>query len=345
MSRLFPDAPIYTTFYDPSQTYPAFAELNVIPSRLNRIGFFRRDPRRAFLLLPLLVMARKVRAHQVLVSSSGWAHGFRTTGHKLVYCYTPARWLYQSSVYLDGTALPIRLFAVVTRFAMTRWDRRAARSCESYVAISTAVQRRIEEAYGRESVVVPAPRRLIAESIRSAHDHVDTEGSYFLCVSRLLQYKNVMAVLDAFEHLGQRLVLVGDGPLRKEVSLRVGDNVSWLHGIDDDQLGQLYAGAEALIAVSFEDFGLTPLEAAQFGTPSIALRWGGFLDTILENVTGMFISEPTSEAIAAAVVDFDSAKFDRDTIIAHSLRFTEASFGRRLRSLLSDLDSFSEAGG
>ena len=61
----------------------------------------------------------------------------------------------------------------------------------------------------------------------------------------------------------------------------------------DAQLRWLYANCRALVAASHEDFGLTPLEAASFGKPTAALRWGGFLDTIDEGRNGIFFDEPT----------------------------------------------------
>ena len=108
MARAFPEARIHTTLYDPEGTYPEFADHDIVTSPLNRIGPVRRDHR---LGLPLLAPRRlrpfEVDADVVLVSSSGWAHGFRHTGRTLVYCYSPARWLYQTDTYLGGPAEPL----------------------------------------------------------------------------------------------------------------------------------------------------------------------------------------------------------------------------------------------
>lgn len=100
LSRMFPDAPIYTSLYDPDGTYPEFAELDIRTSHLNRVPFFRKHHRAALPLLPFAISSMKIDAELVIVSSSGWAHGMRTRGIKLAYTYAPARWLYEGDRYL-----------------------------------------------------------------------------------------------------------------------------------------------------------------------------------------------------------------------------------------------------
>ena len=107
MSKAFPNAPIYTLLYDPDGTYPEFADRDVRVSPLNRVSLFRKHHRVALPVLPFAAGAMFVDADVVVTSSSGWAHGFRTDGHKLVHCHTPAHWLYALDHYLkpDGDRL------------------------------------------------------------------------------------------------------------------------------------------------------------------------------------------------------------------------------------------------
>lgn len=130
MSRAFPEAPIYTTLYDPDGTYPEFADADIRTSALNRIALFRRDHRRALPFLPAAVDSLRIDADVVLVSSSGWAHGFPTRGRRLVYCYSPARWVYLTDTYLGrpaGTsALGVALLGL--RPMLRAWDRARART-------------------------------------------------------------------------------------------------------------------------------------------------------------------------------------------------------------------------
>src|SRR4051812_17705186 len=102
MNRAFPDAPIYTSLYDPDGTYPEFATIDVRTAPLNRVPALCRYHRGAFPVLAPTFSAMNIDADVVVCSSSGWAHGVRTAGYKIVYCHAPARWLYQTDRYLAG---------------------------------------------------------------------------------------------------------------------------------------------------------------------------------------------------------------------------------------------------
>ena len=161
LMRAFPGAPVHTTLYEPDGTYPEFADADVRTSPLNRFGALRRDHR---LALPLLAPASswtRIEADVVVASSSGWAHGFRTSGRTVVYCHNPARWLYQTVEYLGGSPWrsPFGAPVMALRPALRRWDRRAAARVDVYVANSRVVQRRIADTYGREAELLPPPAR------------------------------------------------------------------------------------------------------------------------------------------------------------------------------------------
>src|SRR5882757_4232506 len=99
MSRAFPNAPIYTLLYDPATTYPEFAERDIRVSAMNKVGPLRKHHRAGLPIWPLVAQSMSVDADIVLTSTSGWAHGFRTRGRKLAYCYSPAKWLYLTDKY------------------------------------------------------------------------------------------------------------------------------------------------------------------------------------------------------------------------------------------------------
>jgi glycosyltransferase involved in cell wall biosynthesis len=149
----------------------------------------------------------------------------------------------------------------------------------------------------------------------------------------LLPYKNVRSVVAAYaEEPGRRLIVVGRGPEEAALRQLATDNVLFLQNISDEQLAWLYRSCTALIAISFEDFGLTPLEAASFGKPSIVLRWGGFLETQIEGVTATFVDEPTPQAVREGLQAFDGQSWDADAIRAHADEFNEEVFVRNIRA-------------
>ncbi|ETA04828.1 MULTISPECIES: glycosyltransferase [Gordonia] len=338
LSKAFPDAPIYTLLYEPDQTYEEFRDKTIITSPVNRVAALRTDHRSALPVLPFAASRMRIDADIVVVSSSGWAHGFDTSGYKLVYCYSPARWLYQTDVYLGESSsavkkLAIRLLGPVLR----RWDRAAARECDRYLAISRAVRDRIEAAYGLDSTVVSAPvlPPLAPSGLADAPAGIPVRP-FHLCVSRLLAYKNVDAVIDAFRGTDDHLVVVGRGPEAERLRATKPENVTMLSDLTDAEMGWLYDNCTAVVAASYEDYGLTPLEGGMRGKPCAVLRWGGFLDTIAEGVNGVFFDAPDPVSIRAAVAEIATRDWDAEQIKAHVAHFGEETFIKEIKNLVSE---------
>jgi glycosyltransferase involved in cell wall biosynthesis len=333
--RAFPGAPLHTSLYERASTYPEFADADVRTSPLDRVAALRADHRRALPLLAPAFSAMRVDADVVVCSSSGWAHGVRSGGRKVVYCHNPARWLYQPEDYLLESSGAVKRAVAVMAPALRTWDRRAARSADRYLCNSTSVRERIRRAYGIEATVVPPPPAVVPGGPLVPVPGV--EDGALLCVSRLQPYKHVDAVVAAVERLpGHRLVVVGQGADRDRLRSLAGPRVTFVERVDDARLRWLYATSAALVAASFEDFGLTPLEAASFGRPVVALRGGGYLDTVVEGVTGMFFDRPDPDEIAAAVRRALARTWDGAAITAHAATFGEDRFVERVRAVVAE---------
>lgn len=342
LSRAFPEAKIFTTLYEPETTFPEFRDLDIVASPLNRVGPLRRDHRKALPLLAAASSGIRIDADVVIASTTGWAHGFQTTGRKIAYCHSPARYLYLSDQYLGdaGRLSPARLgLRALTPF-LKGWDQKAAASVDTYLTNSSIVQQRVEDVYGRSSELLFPPHSVDVSGPRNPMPELEEfvgGGGHLLLVSRLLPYKNVDAAIQAVAGLAnERLVIVGDGPQRAELSALLPSNARLVSGISDEHLRWLYAKSRALIAPSHEDFGLTVIEAAAWGKPSIALRAGGYLDTVREGATGRFFSEPTSGAIAEAVAASRFQVWDVAAIKSHAHRFSEQAFAQRLHELVDE---------
>lgn len=341
LAEAFPGARIHTMLYDPAGTFPEFANHEVVVSPLNRSSFLRRNHRFALPALAYAASRMVVDADVVLASSSGWAHGVHATGRKLVYCHAPARWVYATDDYLGPggrrSAKGLALAAMLP--ALRRWDRSAAATADRYLANSSVVRGRIRAAYGIEADVVFPPQSLAVDGRRDPVPAlVDWSGEGFhLVVSRLLPYKHVDVVVDAFRSTGERLVVVGAGPLAEQLRASAPPNVRLVQDLTDAQLRWTYAGATALVAASYEDFGLTPLEAMAFGVPTVALRAGGYLDTVVEGTTGVFFDVVTPAAIRQAVAEAAAHGFDPAAVLARAADFSEAAFAARIRSVVDEL--------
>ena len=231
-----------------------------------------------------------------------------------------------------GAAAPPEPPCAALTPVLRRWDRNAAESADVYVTNSNHTRRLILDAYGIEAEVVFPPSGL--DSQQAQHEVEGLQPGYFLCVSRLLAYKHVDAIVAAFRDLpSKRLVVVGTGPDERRLRGLARPNVEFLPKVSDEQLCWLYSNARALVAASYEDFGLTPVEAATFGVPSLALRYGGYLDTVLEGHTGLFFDVPEPAEIASSLQRFEQRTFDPCAIRQHARRFNGDRFANRLSEM------------
>lgn len=336
MLEAFPGAPLYTSVYDPDATFPEFRRHDVRPLWTDKVPGLRQDHRRGLALYPLAFSGLTVDAEVTVCSSSGFAHGVKATGRKVVYCYTPARWLYdEADAYLSAWSPAVRALARTATGPLRRWDQRAARSADQVVTSSTAVCDRIRRTYGLAATVVPPPMHV--DTAGPQHPRPGVEAGFVLSVGRLLAYKNVDAVVAAMAELpGEHLVVVGAGPERDRLAAMAGPNVTFVGEVDDAELAWCYANCAGLVSASFEDYGLTPIEAAAHGKPAAVLRRGGFLDTVIEGETGVFFDEPRPESVAAAIDDLLGTAWDPDHLRAHAAAYSPAAFAEQLRSIAAN---------
>jgi glycosyltransferase involved in cell wall biosynthesis len=343
LTRAFPDAPLYTSLYAPDRTYRAFRDVDVRTSTLDRVAPLRDHHRAAFPLLAPAFSSMRVDADVVVCSSSGWAHGVRTTAPKVVYCHAVARWLAQPGRYLgDDSSLRTRAARATLSLAtpaLRRWDAHAARSATRYLANSAVTRDFVVEHYGIDAEIVHPPATPLDASARPV---TGIAPGFHLVVSRLLPYKHVDAVCEAFAALpDERLLVVGDGPERAHLLASAPANVVLRDRLDDGELRWCYEQCSGLVAASREDFGLTVLEAAAAGRPTAALRDGGYLETVIEGRTGVFFDAPTPDAIADAVTRMRVAPWDHDTIRAHAAHFSPDGFRARLQSVVDEVAALS----
>lgn len=337
MLRAFPGATLYTSLFDPDRTFAEFSRTDVKTLPINRVRLLRRRHRIAYPVLARSFSALEVDADLVLCSSSGWAHGVAARGEKVVYCYSPARWLYEPDRYFGRSRQRLgRLALAALRSRLLRWDRAAARTATRYLAVSETARAKIYGAYGIDAEVLYPPPGLSPVGVARPLNGI--EPGFFLCVARLLPYKNGAAVVDAFGGLaGSRLIVVGTGPEERRLRRRARANVRILGAVPDATLRWLYTNAAGVVSAAYDDYGLTAIEAASFGKPCVALRAEGLLETVRESETGLFFDAPDPEAIREAVEAVARRSFDGRALRAHAERFSEARFSARLRSVVREV--------
>lgn len=330
LARTWPGSPVYTSLYRAPSTYAAFAAEDVRVSSLDRIpvdaGFRALAP-----LYPLAFRSLGTLQQEVVISSSsGWAHGVRTAPESLhvVYCYTPARWLYRSDDYL-GRTLGRALLAPLTG-PLRRWDLRAAGRADVYVATCEHVRRRVASVYGRNSTVIYPPVDVQRFTPRP-------RGERLLVVSRLLPYKRVDLVVRAATRAGLGLDVVGIGPRLDDLRAIAGPTVAFHGRVDDDAIRELLEGCRTLCVAATEDFGMAPVEANAAGKPVVAYGAGGALETIEEGVSGAFFQELTEDALLAAIARADQIDSHPADLAAGTHRFSTEAFRTRMRHFVAEM--------
>ena len=332
--RAFPGSRLVTSCWNPQASYPEFAGHEIETLWVNRFPPFRRDPRRAF---PFLSAAfRRVSisdADIVLCSTSGWAHHVRTSAPKIVYCHSPARWLYQPDDYLARLPRWARLSFRFITGRLRRHDSEAATGeVDTYLVNSTAVANRVRDNYGIDSQVVPPARGLSPDGPQTPVPGV--APGFLLTVGRSRGYKRIPAICDAVAQMpGERLVVVGAHP--EEYGWP--PEIAGVMDVDDEQMRWLYANATGLIAVAEEDFGLTPVEAQSFGVPSVVLRSGGYVDSTIEGVTGVYVEGAEVPQLVDGIRALRAHSWDAEKIRIAGERYAPETFARRMQDVVADV--------
>ena len=333
MHRMFPDAPIFVTLYDPAVVGAPLADADVRTSWMQHLPGWRVHFKKYLPLYALAVRSFDLRGYDVILSSSSaWAKGIRVPHGALhvCYCYTPMRWAWNFDSYASRTELgPLARLAVRALVpALRAWDVRTARNVHRFVAISTEVAQRILKTYGRGSDIVPPP--VDVERFQPSSEWDD----YFLVVSRLNHYKRIDLAVKACTERAVPLVVVGDGPARRDLEALAGSTVRFTGRLPDAEVAHLFQRCKALILAGEEDFGLTPLEANAAGRPVVAYAAGGALDTIRDGVTGVLFAEPSVRSLSEALVRVGALDWDAGTLRAHAESFAEPVFIAGLRAAI-----------
>lgn len=329
---VFPYAPVYTLLYDRERSGMHIDERRIRTSFLQRIPGATRNHHYFPLLMPMAMEQFDLSEFDVVFSSSySYAKGVITspmTMH-ISYCFTPTRYVWDDChrYVRDFSRLALSLkLAPLGLSYIRRWDYVASQRVDHYLTLSNFVARRIKKYYRRPAEVIAPP--VDVDRFTPDPDH----SGYYLVVARLVPYKRIDLAIDACEALGRPLKIVGTGPELVQLQQRAGSNTEFLGFVPDEALPALYTGARALLFPQEEDFGITPLEAAASGRPTIAYAAGGALETIIAGQTGIFFTEQSPAALMAAIKAFEQQTFDVSVIRRHAEKFERQRFIEQIRA-------------
>lgn len=328
LCELFPDAVVHTLLCDRTRLSPTIARMEIRTSLLPRLPFSRTHYRYYLPLFPRLIERFDLRGFDLIVSTS---HCVAKGAHppenalSICYCLTPMRYVwYFGEDYFGHWGWRRHLFNPIFSY-LKKWDVASAKRVNRWIAISRHVADRVQKIYNTQAEVIYPPVNA------GFFTPGGTAGDYYLVVSALVPYKRIDLAIQAFNSLGHRLKIVGEGPQRKRLQSIAGPDVEFLGWRSDEEVRDLYRGCRALIFPGEEDFGITPLEAQACGRPVIAYGRGGVRETVREGETGIFFSEQTPGALAGAVRKAALTTFDANLLRAHALRFDRAVFKEKLK--------------
>jgi len=341
---VFPQAPLYTAFVDKSKlglSWSKFAHWDIHTTWLTKIPFHQQlfSPLRIF--APQYFEALDLSQYDLVISSTNayFAKAIRVpNGIHVCYCHTPSRSLWGYATMSDWKKNPlIKLFGTLINHYLRVVDVQVAQKVDYFIANSRETANRITKFYRRESKIIYPPITIsdFASSKKPAR-------SYFLYVNRLAWAKHPELAVQACLNLNLPLKVVGQGKMRQKLERLVlnipGHKIEFLGAVSDLELGELYAGAKALLyPVEDEDFGMVPVEAMAHGIPVIAHKSGGPLETVIPGKTGILFEDLSVRGLSQAIQDFHLDDFDAQKIRLSAKKFSLENFRRSLKEFIANL--------
>lgn len=349
LHNLYPDAPIYTAFYEKhSHAYEHFKDAKIISSWAQRVPFFKsklHSPLR--FLTPLIWGSFDFSRFDVVITSASW---YVTKGMKkgknpstssgqaqkpieICYCHTPPRWLYGYNTSIEWQKYwPIRLYGKIVGYFMRRYDYNQAQKVDIFIANSEEVKSRIKKFYNKDARIIYPPVSLpqVPEVARE---------DFYLVVARIVGAKGLSMAVGAAKKLGFKLKIVG-APTGyyteyKSLSRDASSHVEFLGYVSDEDLATLYKKAKAFLALSKdEDFGITPVESMLSGTPVVAYYGGGYKETVIDDKTGVFFHDYSVQGLIGAIRQLEKLKINPEDCKKQAEKFSKKIFDEKIQKIV-----------
>ena len=313
-------------------------------SWIAKLPMGRRIPQAYVWLMPYASRMLDLREYDLIVSSeSGPIKGItkRSDQRHVCYCHSPMRYVWDMyDQYYAAADIGGKIAMKIFRKHLQYHDLKSVDSVDEFIANSNFIAERIRRIYGRASQVVhpPVDVEFYKQGLgASCPEVVGFESrDYYLYAGELRNYKRPDLAVEACARMGRKLVVVGNGKLRKCLQKQVADNpnIKFLGHISDDELRATYANAKALLFPGIEDFGIVPVETQATGTPVIALGKGGALDSVVDGKTGLFFKDESVDGLCGAIEEFESRSWSPQFCQDNTTRFCKSRFVTEMKSVL-----------
>ncbi len=339
LHRLYPDAPIYTSQYDP-KAINWFDDADVRVTKLQRL------PKRLKKFLPLArawVFGRlDLSEYDLVLSSSGAeAKGVKTGPNTIhiCYCHSPTHYYWiRPDEYLKRPGFPLgfnwlaRLGLRMLMSTLKRWDYQAAKRPNYLIANSTHTQAMIKRHYRRDSTVVYPPVELARFKLPAK----PPLRHGFVIAGRQTPYKRIDLAIEACNQLKVPLIVIGDGPEHRRLEKLADRNVTFLTNVGDHEMADHFQSALGYIFPGVDDFGIVAVEALAAGTPVIAYKKGGALDYVIDGKTGLFFEKQTVDSLVKTLEIALTKSFNYDKIAEHAESFSVQTFSTNMKSFIAE---------
>lgn len=335
---MFPEAPVYTLLYKKDNIEKNFPTVRLEPSIIQKLPGGVKHYRWYMPFMPMAVEFYDLRNYDLVISStSSFAKGVITSPETLhiCYCHTPTRYLWSDThQYINELRYNKYLKKIISLVLnyIRIWDSLAANRVDKYLTNSKTSLKRIKKYYKREA-------KIIYPSVRMEDFYISEEQEdYFLAGCRLVPYKRIDIVIEAFKELGLKLKIFGDGIDMDRLKALAGknENIEFLGRVSEKEKQELYSKCQAFINPQMEDFGITPVESMASGRPVIAFGKGGSLESIVDGRTGVLFDHETKEDIIKAVKRFKTINFSPQEIREHAQKFSEQNFKNEISKFIKE---------
>jgi len=345
MHEIWPDAPLYTAVYDSARARWA-SVFEVRPSFLQWFPWAKTHHELYPWGTPMAFESFSFDGFDVVISvTSAEAKDIITKPFTLhvCYCLTPTRYLwsgYKQYQESPGIGLPrVMARTVFEKMVPTlrKWDIISSRRPDSYIAISNIVAKRILQYYRK------TPDKIIYPPVDTNLFTCNTgrmkrkQAGYFLVVSRLVGYKRVDLIIDAFTVLGWPLVVIGTGWEKDELVARAGPNIRFVSYLTDKELVLYYQNCRAFVYAGVEDFGIVAAEAQACGKPVIAYKNSGVAEIVIPGKTGVLFDHQSVPSLIGALKEFAKSWYDSRLCRKNAERFSKERFKGEMRSTVEML--------
>lgn len=334
--ELFPKAPIYTGILDLNKLPPVFQKRKIITPGMNFL--FKKFPKLFSFLMSQRFESFDLSNYDLIISDgTAWAKSVITTTDQLhiSYIHTPPRFLYKYSTESNLRKIWIlRPLFMYLDFHLRIWDFAASKRPDFLICNSIEVLKRIKKFYKRDATVIYPP----VETAEYKNNKIE---NYYVISGRLSSYKNFDLVIELFNNINRKLVVIGTGIEEKNLKKMAQQNIQFVGKVTNEELHEILSQAKGYIfPVKEEDFGIAPVEALSHGVPVLAHRSGGPLESIAENQDGLFFDEITLQSISEKFIEFDKkideGFFDRKEISKRAQRFNEKVFTHEFSEFITE---------